>query len=177
VVDCSPEQGGRTRAALGAVSDAAANAGAAVGTGWIGALDVPVFETLAELGAADAVVLGSPVYRASFATPLKRLLDAIPRGGDAGHDSVLAGKPVGIVLTAASWHHFLALGGLRDVLAGFFAAHVLPPGLYVPREGFDEETRLSEPFAAQALLLGAAVVEAAGLLGQSRHLRTLRPQA
>jgi FMN reductase len=162
---------------LAAVATAASSAGAKVGGEWIGASNAPLDGTLAALSAADGIVLGSPVYRASYATPLKRLLDAIPRGGDAGHDSALAGKAVGIVMVAASWHHFLALGGLRDVLAGFFGAHVLPPGLYVPREAFDESVALREPFAGDAALLGAALVEAAGLLAGSRHLRSLRPQA
>lgn len=148
-----------------------------MGSGWIGAPGAPLDETLAALSAADGIVLASPVYRASYATPLKRLLDSIPREGPPGHDSALAGKAVGIVLVAASWHHFLALGGLRDVLAGFFGSYVLPPGLYVPREGFGEASELHEPFAAQAALLGAALVEAARLLSQSQHLRTLRPQA
>lgn len=177
IVDCSPEGRGRTQAALDAVSAAALGAGAVADTGWVGdtaaALDGAV-DTLAQ---ADGVVFGSPVYRASYAYPLKRLLDTIPRGGDEHVDSPLAGKAVGIVLTGASLHHFLALGGLRDVLAGFFAAHVLPPGLYVPTNGFDASRKLVQPFAGQAAALGAAVAELASVLAQTPSLNSLRPQA
>jgi len=175
-VDCSPDGGGRTQAAVAAVAAAAAGAGATVDRSWVGGAERSLDSTLAALNKADAVIIGSPVYRASYATPLKRLLDAIPRDTER-RESVLAGKAVAIVLVAASWHHFLALGGLRDVLAGFFAAHVLPPGLYVPRDGFDGALALREPFSTDAALLGGALVEAIGLLAGSHHLHRLRPQA
>jgi FMN reductase len=37
---------------------------------------------------------------------------------------------VAVVLTGASHHHFLAVDGLRDVLAGFFAVQVVSPSLF-----------------------------------------------
>jgi FMN reductase len=123
------------------------------------------------------VILASPVYRASFATPLKQLLDAIPRAGTDPPESPLTAKAVAVVYTGASLHHFLAVDSLRGVLAGFFAAHVVPPGLYVPRAGFDEDLDLVEPYARQAHLQGAALVELAHALRRSPVLRSLRPQA
>jgi FMN reductase len=177
IVDCSPDGGGRTRAALDAVSAAALGAGAAADTGWAGDTSAPLESTVDALASADGIVFGSPVYRASYANPLKRLLDSVPRGGEEHVDSPLAGKAVGIVLTGASLHHFLALGGLRDVLAGFFAAHVLPPGLYVPAAGFDASRKLVQPFAGQAASLGAAVAELASVLAHNQVLNSLRPQA
>jgi FMN reductase len=177
-IDGSAAGGGRTRAALAAVASAAAEGGATVemialeegdGSG--------VERALAALDRADAIALGSPVYRASSATPLKSLLDRIPRGNDDGRDSPLAGKAVAIVHTGASLHHFLSLDGLRNVLAGFFAAHVVPPGLYVPRDGFGEDSALLDPYADQARRQGRALIELAGLLRESAVLRSLRPHA
>jgi FMN reductase len=177
-VDGSPAHGGHTRSALDRVSAAAAEAGASVETVAIGADDGDALESLVErLPTADAFILASPVYRATFATPLKRLLDAVPRTYGASPDSPLSGKAVAIVYTGASLHHFLALDSLRSVLAGFFAAHVVPPGLYVPREGFDDQLRLVAPYAEAARQQGEAVVELARLLRESPALNSLRPQA
>ena len=176
-VDGSPTGGGRTRAALDAVSSAAAVGGASVETVALAGEDAAADHAIAALGRVDAVVLASPVYRASHATPLKQLLDAVPRSGMAPPDSPLSGKAVAIVYTGASLHHFLALDPLRSLLAGFFAAHVVPPGLFVPREGFDGDGALVEPYADQARLQGAALVELAKALRESSLLRSLRPQA
>jgi FMN reductase len=174
-IDASPTAGGRTRAALKAVTAAATEAGAAVETILLAAAGTE--RAVAALADADAVVLASPVYRASFATPLKELLDAIPREGLASPDSRLSGKATAMVLTGASLHHFLALDGLRSVLAGFFAAHVVPPGLYVPREAFADDLVLKEPHAGQASAQGGALVDLARAVCASTALRSLRPQA
>jgi NAD(P)H-dependent FMN reductase len=177
-IDGSPAGGGRTRAALAAVASGAAEGGATVETIALGSEESGgVDRALEALKHADAIVLGSPVYRASSATPLKNLLDLIPRSNDDGRESPLAGKAVAIVHTGASLHHFLSLDALRNVLAGFFAAHVVPPGLYVPRNGFGEGSLLLEPYADQARRQGRALSELAELLRESAVLRSLRPHA
>ena len=175
-IDGSPVGGGKTRAVLDAVADGARASGADVETVAL-AEESGAEQALERLEHADAVVFGSPVYRASAAAPLKELLDRIPRENGPDHSSPLTAKAVAIVQTGASLHHFLALDLLRDVLAGFFAAHVLPPGLYVPREGFADTGSLASPYADQASRQGAALVELARLLATSKALRLLRPQA
>jgi FMN reductase len=173
VVDGSPSGGGRTAAALAAVgAAAAATSVTTVGLSEDGGQE----HALAALAEADAVVLGAPVYRAAAAAPLKALLDAIPRDNET-RTSPLAGKAVAIVQTGASLHHFLALDGLRNVLAGFFAAHVVPPGLYVPREGYADDGSLAEPYASAAAAQGAALAALARALRADDALSTLRPQA
>jgi FMN reductase len=175
-LDGSPSGGGKTHAAIAAIAYAAAEAGAivdAISLGEPGGQE----KALAALGPADAIVLGSPVYRAASAAPLKQLLDLVPRSNDEERTSPLAGKAVAIVHTGASLHHFLSLDGLRDVLAGFFAAHVVPPGLYVPRAGFGDDASLLPPYADQAGRQGQALVELAVLLRNSSVLRSLRPHA
>jgi FMN reductase len=176
-VDGSPDGGRRTAAATAAVAVGAAEGGAAVQTVALGgeASESPE-QVIAALTDADAIVLGSPVYRGSYAAPLKQLLDLIPRTNDE-RDSPLAGKAVAIVHTGASLHHFLSLDQLRDVLAGFFAAHVVPPGLYVPRPGFGDDLALLDPYADQARRQGRALAELAELLRQSAVLQSLRPHA
>ena len=173
-VDGSPQGGGRTRTALDAVVTAASDAGAS--TEIIGLAD-GIDEALGRLAAADALVFGSPVYRASYATPLKDLLDHTPRGMWGETDEPLRAKPAGLVLTGSTWHHYLAVGDLRDVLAGFFAMHVLSPGLYVPSDGYDDANTLRPDFVELAAAQGRGLLELATVLATSPALSQIRPQA
>ena len=81
-------------------------------------------QAVARIAAARAVLIGAPVYRASFPGVLKNLLDITPV-------EALQNKPVGIVAMGGSPHHFLAVDGqLRQVLA-WFGALVAPTGVYL----------------------------------------------
>jgi FMN reductase len=179
-IDGSPTGAGRTEVVLRAILEASRGAGADE-TDLVGLAERSVNDisgVVELLHQADGFVMGSPVYRATYAWPLKLLLDSLPRGMWGEPTAPLRGKPVAIAMTGASLHHFLALNDLRGVLAAFFAAHVLPPGVYVPREGFDETgTRLQAPYAAQAELTGRALVEMAEFLPRSAALRLIEPQA
>jgi FMN reductase len=158
-----------------AVLDGAEQAGAQ--TELMSLEDFSIDEAIDQVEAADGVILGTPVYRASFAFPLKMFLDHLPRGLGAETRAPLRGKSVAILATGASLHHFLALNDLRNVLCTFFAAHVMPPGLYVSREAFTEDDRLVPDVARQAESQGVAIVELAGALSTSPTLRSLVPQA
>jgi FMN reductase len=174
-IDGSPAGSGRTATVLRAVVAAAGAEATPDPVVSVAAAGTDAAVDAVE--AADAVVVGSPVYRASYAHPLKDLLDHLPRGMWGEDRAPLRGKAVCIVATGASLHHFLALDDLRSVLAGFFAAHVVPPGLYVPREGFGEDGSLLDPYAGQAKLQGAALRELAQALAASSALRRVEPQA
>jgi FMN reductase len=174
-LDGSPSGGGRTATALAAVLAAAADAGADTA---LLSLCTPK-ETDAALDAlagSDAFVIGSPVYRASYAAPLKAFLDRLPRAMWGETTAPITGRAVAIICTGATWHHYLALNDLRNVLAGFFAAHVLSPGLYVPREGFADDA-LDDRHAALAASAGRALVELSRAIDASSALRLIAPQA
>jgi FMN reductase len=175
LLDGSPVGGGRTHGVLEALARATEAASATTEIRRLASETIP--EVLAAIEGASAVVFGSPVYRASYASPVKLLLDNLPRGmwGETG--APLKGRAVAIVLTGASLHHFLALDALRNVLAGFFAAHVVPPGLYVPPDGFTGDRRLTPTYEALATMQGLALVELAEALRQSTTLKELVPQA
>jgi FMN reductase len=176
-IDGSPTGGGRTEVVLRAILDASR----ADQTELLSLAERDVrgmADVVQALEQADGFVFGSPVYRATYAWPLKLLLDHLPRGMWGEPTAPVRGKPAAIAMTGASLHHFLALNDLRGVLSVFFAAHVLPPGLYVPREGFDEPgTALQPAYAAQAELTGRALAELAEMLARSTALRLLDPQA
>lgn len=81
---------------------------------------------------ADAVIVASPVYRASLTGALKNLLDHLPV-------EALSGKPCGIVAMGATEHHYLGVDRhLRDVLA-WFGALVAPTSVYLVPADFTAE--------------------------------------
>lgn len=85
--------------------------------------DPAIVRALAQVAAADAVVIATPIYQASFAGSLKCLLDLLPQEG-------LGGKLVLPLATGGSQSHLLALDyALRPVLAALAARFILP-GIY-----------------------------------------------
>ncbi len=176
-IDGSPTSGGRTYAVLRSVLRGAAAAGASGDlVSLAGTVEEAVGNALDAIANAEIFVFGSPVYRATYATPLKALLDRLPRGMWGETEQPITARAVGIVMTGASWHHYLALGDLRNVLAGFYAAHVLSPGLYVPADGFSERA-LQTPYDELARAQGAALVDLAASIAASEALSAVRPQA
>src|SRR5229473_5311261 len=88
-------------------------------------------QAVARVAAARAVLIGAPVYRASFPGVLKNLLDITPV-------EALQNKPVGIVAMGGSPHHFLAVDSqLRQVLA-WFGALAAPTAVYVTGGDFKD---------------------------------------
>ncbi len=82
---------------------------------------------VAAVADADAVVLSTPVFRASMSSTLKMLLDQLPV-------EALRSKPVGVCSVAAAAEH--ALGAeqhVRDVLAWFGALTVPNAAFFVDR--------------------------------------------
>ena len=169
-----PEAGGRTSTAVAAVLAGAAAQGAATDLVELSRTSLP--DVSAAMEAADAVVLGSPVYRATYSSLLKGLLEATERGKWGETTAPLQGKAAAVVLTGASGHHFLAVNDLRDVLAGFFAVQVLAPGLYLDHSGYVDRTTLTEQSAALAGAHGAGLRDLAAAVRSSAALAALRPQ-
>jgi FMN reductase len=83
------------------------------------------------IGAADSVLLATPVYRGTLTGSLKNLLDLVPVEG-------LQGKPVAIVAMGATDHHTLGADWhLRDVL-GWFGALAAPTSVYLTSRDFED---------------------------------------
>jgi NAD(P)H-dependent FMN reductase len=94
-------------------------------------------QAVARIAAAGAVLIGAPVYRASFPGVLKNLLDTTPV-------EALQNKPVGILAMGGSPHHYLAVDGqLRQVLA-WFGAMVAPTSVYLTGGDFRDGQLASE---------------------------------
>jgi FMN reductase len=84
-------------------------------------IDDPAIAVAAAMVAeADALVIGTPVYKAAYSGLLKTFLDLLPQDG-------LAGKIVLPLATGGSQSHMLALDyALRPVLASLSPRHILP---------------------------------------------------
>lgn len=79
---------------------------------------------------ADVLVVGSPVYRASYSGALKHLFDLV-------HFESLIGKPVILAATGGSPLHGLMTEHQLRPLFGFFKALTLPTAVYALESDFD----------------------------------------
>jgi FMN reductase len=174
-VSASPDSGGRTATGVAAVLRGAADARAETRLLELATTDTA--EALAAIAAADAIVLASPVYRATISRQLKQLLEHLERGKWGEQTAPLRGKAAAIVMTGASWHHFLSLGDLRNILASFFAVQVLSPGLYLEPSQYAGRERLTDEAEAVARLHGAPLVALADVCAHAAVFTRLEPQA
>ena len=172
-VVAGPEPGGRTATAVAGVLAGAGEAGDR--TRLIELSQTSFEEVLAAFAGADAVVFGSPVYRAGHTASLKALLEATERGKWGEQTAPLQGKAAAVVLTGASGHHFLAVDGLRSVLAGFFAVQVLSPGLYLDHAGYVDRNTLTPESAELAGTHGRALADLTSAVRSSEALRSITP--
>lgn len=109
--------------------------------------DPEIAAAVARVVAADAVVIGSPVYKAAYSGLLKTFLDLLPQ-------FALSGKALLPVVTGGSAAHVLAVDyALRPVLASMNPAHI-GPGWFVAASQvtlFPDGGVLVDPLAARPL--------------------------
>ena len=108
-----------------------------------------------QLESADAVVIGSPVYKASYSGLLKHFLDL-------ASPSLLAGKVGILAATGGSDRHALVIDHQLRPLASFFEMNTVPAGVYVRDVEFADYRLNSEPAQARVDLV---VQQALKLLG------------
>ena len=95
------------------------------------ALSPQVEEALAAIEAADLLVVGSPVHRASFTGLFKHLFDFV------GQHS-LVDTPVLLAATGGSHRHALTIEHQLRPLFAFFQALTLPVGVYAASEDLED---------------------------------------
>jgi len=114
-------------------------------------LDAAGRDAIESVPRAGAMLLASPVYRASFPGVLKNFFDHLPV-------EALAGKPVGWVVVGATAHHYLGVDRhLRDVLA-WFGAVALPTSVYLSNDDF-ASGKPSPAAAAELDALAATLID------------------
>jgi FMN reductase len=117
---------------------------------------------VASVSGAEAVILATPVYRATLTGALKNALDLLPV-------EALLGKPVGIIAMGATAHHFLgAESHLRDILS-WFGALTAPTAVYLASADFTDGVLSEKAVANLDSLLRTlsvlAAIEGRGDLG------------
>ncbi len=103
-------------------------------------LEGPAKAALEVILSADALVVGSPVYKGSYTGLFKHLIDLID-------PEALRGKPVLLTATGGGDRHALMVEHQLRPLFGFFEAQTLPTALYASDRDFTD----GQP-TAQALL-------------------------
>jgi len=115
--------------------------------------DPAIADAVARVRDADAIVIGTPVYKASFSGVLKAFLDLLPQDG-------LADKLVLPLATGGSQSHMLALDyALRPVLASLAPRHILP-SIFATSEQLPWDPALGlRPVPAIAARIAAGVAQ------------------
>ncbi|TIS35868.1 FMN reductase [Mesorhizobium sp.] len=106
---------------------------------------------------ADLLVVGTPVYRASYTGALKHLFDLVDY-------RALSGKTVLLAATGGSPYHGLVLEHQLRPLFGFFGAVTVPTGVYGAPDDFIEGEIVG---AAIIERIGRAATDAVSLLNSS----------
>ena len=124
-------------------------------------LPAAVEEQLVAIEAADLLIVGSPVYRASFTGLFKHLFDFVGQ-------YALAGKPVLLAATGGGERHALIIEHQLRPLFSFFQALTLPVGVYASDSDFDGYTVASDVLRSRISL---AVERALPLVGYAASRR------
>lgn len=93
---------------------------------------------------ADFFVIGTPIFQASLAGPLKNLFDLIPV-------SALYKKVVGFVATGGTYQHYLVVENQLKPIAGFFRSYVAPSYVYLHDSHFNERKEIADPEVIERL--------------------------
>ena len=106
---------------------------------------------LERINAADAYIIGTPIYRGSYTGVLKNLLDHIPV-------EAFMGKVAGLIGNAYTDHHYLSIDQeLKPVLA-WFNMHIVPGSVYVRADQMKAGEITDEVVRDHLRQLGEAVI-------------------
>ena len=85
---------------------------------------------VAQVEAADLLIIGSSVYRASYTGVLKHLFDLVQR-------PALVGKIALLAATGGSAQHGLMIEHQMRPMMNFFGTYIVPTGIYATEADFD----------------------------------------
>ncbi len=127
---------------------------------------------LALVEAADAYLVATPIYRASYTGALKNFFDLVPN--DPNGQDPLRGKVVGLLATGGSDHHYLVLEHQLRPLFGFFGAQTLARAVYANPKDFNAAKQVEGKLVGELEQLGRELVALASFLQQAPA--TFRPE-
>lgn len=106
--------------------------------------------------ACDALVVGSPVYKASYSGLLKHFFDLMEM-------DILLSKPVLLAATGKAPQHALMIDHQFRPLFAFFKALTLPTALFATDADFESPDRLSDPMKTKVVSAAAEIKRFAAL--------------
>lgn len=104
---------------------------------------------MAAVEAADALIVGTPVYRASFTGLFKHFFDFVEQ-------TALVDVPVLLAASGGSERHALVLEHQLRPLFSFFQAQTLPIGVYATDKDFTSEYTIHSEFLRDRITLAVA---------------------
>lgn len=108
-----------------------------------------VQDDLAAVEAADAIIVGTPVYRASFTGLFKHFFDFVEQ-------TALVDVPVLLAASGGSERHALVLEHQLRPLFSFFQAQTLPIGVYATDQDFTPEYTIHSESLRDRITLAVA---------------------
>ena len=99
------------------------DAGTGIAVAGRSALPLPAARIVEGIESADALIVGSPVYKGSYAGLFKHLIDFVA-------PEALIGKPVVLTATGGGPRHALVVEHSLRPLFGFFSAQTAPTAVY-----------------------------------------------
>lgn len=88
-----------------------------------------------EIASADALIIGSPVYKGSYPGLFKHFIDLLD-------PEILYGKPILLAASGGGQRHALVVEHQLRPLFGFFMAHSLPTAIYASSQDFSEDSKI-----------------------------------
>ena len=110
-------------------------------------LSLPAARIVDAIERADALIVGTPVYKGAYTGLFKHLFDLVD-------PEALAGKPVLITATGGGSRHALVVEHVLRPLFGFFTALTIPTAVYASESDF-QDGELADP-GVLARMQGAA---------------------
>ncbi|MHC5306486.1 FMN reductase [Bartonella sp. LJL80] len=116
-----------------------------------------------ELASADALIIGSPVYKGSYPGLFKHFIDLI-------EPELLYGKPILLAASGGGDRHALMVEHQLRPLFGFFMAHSLPTAIYAAARDFNDSGEIAT--ADLLLRIDKAISQLAPFLPPKAHKPT-----
>ncbi len=91
-------------------------------------------------------------------------------------EAPLEDRPVGLVATGATPHHYLSIAQELSPLLSFFGSYQVGGGVYAHSSNFEDYELVDEEVEQRLATLGKAAVELAEAVDESSFLQQLGPQ-
>jgi FMN reductase len=133
-------------------------------------LDAVGESIIANIEEADILVIGTPVYRASFTGALKHLFDLV-------HYEALRGRIAVLAATGGNRHHGLVTEHQLRPLMSFFGTYTIPTTVYAEEADFDGYDISSAIIRDRISQVAREVTRLTGAAAVSPHSDTLLEEA